>query len=503
MPIPLDGEDGGASGDCGTFGSMVIYGTMYHIMTYDRPARRSHAHPPILSAFLISVLTVVAFLGISAAGIAAFDAHYAGRIYPNVTIDGIPFGGKTPKEVEDYWKRQNIPFATAVFELKFEHHIATVSGAGLDLGYDATLSATQAYAIGRSGHWIGDLTTKFFRGTVALTPYFRWKTDLVRSAITDLAATIDVPVQDALFQFSNGRVSAFRTSREGRMVNQAETLARFETAVRALPHAPIFHIIVNVPVDTVKPAVTTQQVNSFGIRELIGRGYSEFQGSIPGRIHNVALAASRLNGILVAPGETFSFNAIVGDISAATGYQSAYIIKEGRTVLGDGGGVCQVSSTLFRAALNAGLPIVERHAHAYRVHYYEEGGFKPGLDATVFSPSVDLVIKNDTPAHILIQTKTDLTNLTLAFELYGTHDGRSSEISNHNVWGETPPPPPLYQDDPTLKEGVVKQVDWAAWGAKASFKYRVTRGNDVLQDTVFTSNFQPWRAVYLKGTATP
>lgn len=437
------------------------------------------------------------------AGLSAYDAYYEGKIYPNITIDNIDFGGKTPQEVEAYWKNQNIPFASSVFEFKFENETATVSGADLDLGYDATLSATQAYAMGRSGHWLGDLTTKFFRGVVNITPYFRWKTDLVRTALDDLSARIDIPVQEALFQFNNGRVTAFRASRDGRAVHKEEALARFDEAVKALPHAPMYHIVINLPVYTAHPIATTEKANSFGIKELIGRGYSEFQGSIPGRIHNVALAASRINGVLIPPGETFSFNDAVGDISAATGYQSAYIIKEGRTVLGDGGGVCQVSSTLFRAALNAGLPIRERHAHAYRVHYYEEGGFKPGLDATVFSPSVDLKIKNDTPSHILIQTKTDTKNLTLTFELYGTHDGRSSEITNHIVWGESPPPPALYQDDPTLKAGVVKQVDWSAWGAKASFAYRVTRGNEILEDTTFVSNFRPWQAVYLRGVATP
>ena len=155
--------------------------------------------------------------------------------------------------------------------------------------------------------------------------------------------------------------------------------------------------------------------------------------------------------------------------------------------MGDGGGVCQVSTTLFRAALAAGLPIIDRRAHAYRVAYYEQAGYKAGLDATVFSPSVDLKIKNDTPGYILIQAKTDTQNMTLSFELYGTNDGRKAEIYNHVVGGITPPPPDLYQDDPTIKVGVVKQVDFAAWGAKASFQYKVTHSGEVLQDTSFVS----------------
>ena len=161
--------------------------------------------------------------------------------------------------------------------------------------------------------------------------------------------------------------------------------------------------------------------------------------------------------------------------------------------------MCQVSTTLFRAILAAGVPIEERTAHAYRVHYYEKDS-QPGFDATIFTPEVDLKFKNDTPAYILIQTTVDEARNKLTFELYGAGDGRKVEISKSRVWDVTPPPPALYQDDPTLSKGVVKQVDWAAWGAKAAFDWKVTRGADVLQERTFYSNYRPWQAVFLKGT---
>lgn len=455
--------------------------------------------PPYTRILFSCILTVtVLIFGISLAWL-IFENYYDGKIYPHVSVGGIHFGGKNPQDVQQYWEKQNIPFADAVFEFRFEEHIATISGSTLNLGYDATLSATQAYAIGRSGHIFTDFLTKFFKQSINLDPYFRWETENINETLNNLSANIDIPVEDALFQFNNGRVTAFRPSHNGRRLNIDAAKKRFEEAVATLPYAPSYFIVINLPVDTVLPTITTDRVNSFGIKELIGHGYSEFQGSIPGRIHNVELAASRINGVLIAPGETFSFVNAIGDISAATGYQSAYIIKDGRTVLGDGGGVCQVSTTLFRAALNAGLPIIERHAHAYRVHYYEEAGYKAGIDATVFSPSVDLKIKNDTSTYILIQTKTDTKKLALTFELYGTKDGRISEIYNHVVSGEISPPPALYQDDPTLAPGAVRQVDFSAWGARASFNYRVKRGNETLQDTMFTSIYRPWQAVFLKG----
>lgn len=429
-----------------------------------------------------------------------FEKQYQGRIYPRVWVANTDASGKTPKEVEEYWLRKNTSFNAMQFELRYDNAVATISGTDLDLGYDATLSATQAFLIGRSGKFFTDIYFKLFRNPVHLAPYFRWNTSVINDTLDTIASQTDVPAVDALFQFQKGRVTNFRPSSDGRRLNTDEAKIRLTRAFNTTQQNGQQRISVLMPIETVKPAVATTQANIFGIKELIGTGYSEFSGSIPGRIHNVALAAARINGILIKPGETFSFNDAVGDISAATGYQSAYIIKDGHTVLGDGGGVCQVSTTLFRAALAAGLPIVERHAHAYRVHYYEEGGFKPGMDATVYGPTYDMKFKNDTPTFILIQTKTDVSNLSLTFELYGAGDGRKSQISNQKLWDVSSPPPDLFQDDPTLPRGVVKQVDFPAWGAKASFDYLVTRGTEVLQNTTFVSNFRPWQAVYLRGT---
>lgn len=454
-------------------------------------------HNDVIIALFVSAIVV----GVGAiALVKSYDAIYKERIYPSVTVNGTPFGGKTLSEVEAYWLAKNEPFQKAMFTFTFENHVATVSGMDLGMGYDATLSATQAYLIGRSGNFASDLLAKFYPAQTSLTSYFRYKEDVLGDALRDLSGAINIPVVDALFEFRGGKVTAFRLSKDGREVDLREAKTNFDSSVKTISDTTDSHIVIALPVRAVKPTLATDQVNMFGIKELIGRGYSEFAHSIPGRIHNVVLAAARLHGILIKPGETFSFNEALGDVSATTGFQPAYVIKDGRTVLGDGGGVCQVSTTLFRAALNAGLSIVERRAHAYRVAYYEQAGFKAGLDATVFAPSVDLKIKNNTPAYILIQTKTDPKNLTLSFELFGTGDGRKAEIYNHVVGGITPPPPDLYQDDPTIKAGVVKQVDFAAWGAKASFQYKVTRGSEILENTSFASNFRPWQAVYLRGT---
>lgn len=323
----------------------------------------------------------------------------------------------------------------------------------------------------------------------------------IASLAANLASAFDTKPQDAAFKFENGRVTVFKPGKDGQTLNQEKAITILGEELTQLEATTSGTLALSLSVENTPPQISTDEVNDLGIRELLGRGISYFRGSIPSRVHNIILASSKLNGILIKPGETFSFNSAVGDISAATGYQQAYVIQSGRTVLGDGGGVCQVSTTLFRAALNSGLPIVERQAHAYRVAYYEQG-FGAGLDATVFAPTVDLKIRNDTSAHILIQTDVDTQTATLTFELFGSSDGRQAFVSKPRIWDQVPPPPPKYEDDPTLTVGTEKQVDFAAWGAKAAFDYKVTRGGETLIDKTFFSNFRPWQAVFLRGTKT-
>ena len=183
-------------------------------------------------------------------------------------------------------------------------------------------------------------------------------------------------------------------------------------------------------------------------------------------------------------------------MSSYTGYKQAYIIRNDRTVLGDGGGICQVSTTLFRTALNAGLPIVERRVHLYHVSYYEQNS-EPDFDATVYVSITDLKIKN-TPSYILIQTINDPVKKTLDFEIYGTDDRRIVTITKPLISSETPPPEDL---DPTKPEGTIEQIYWKTWDAEASFNYIVEKNNEIIFQKTFYSNYRPWQSIFLQRTA--
>lgn len=245
-----------------------------------------------------------------------------------------------------------------------------------------------------------------------------------------------------------------------------------------------------------------------GIRELIRSETSYFYGSSADRVQNIRIGASRFHGLLVAPGETFSMAKALGDISLDNGYAEALIILGNQTIKGVGGGICQVSTTLFRTAFFSGFPIVERHAHAYRVYYYEKvAGNRvdpklAGLDATVFVPLVDLKFTNDTPYWLLMETYVNPAASTITWKFYSTSDGRTIDYTTTGPQNVVPAPKPLYRENPELAQGEVKQVDWEADGADVTVNRTVYRNGTVyLQDTFYT-HYQPWQAVYEYGPGT-
>lgn len=318
------------------------------------------------------------------------------------------------------------------------------------------------------------------------------------SFVKGISHEINQEPKDAKFTFTGGRVSIFSPSQDGQNLDENDTKEKIKTVFSSiLPNSKPEPIALKV--DLTKSQVTTESVNNMGIKELIGSGTTTFFHSIPNRAANIALASSRINGTLVAPGEIFSMSKTVGEVDSTTGYKEAYIISEGKTQLDFGGGVCQVSTTLFRTALNSGLPIVERHPHAYRVGYYEQNS-PAGIDASVYFPNVDFKFKNDTKNYILIQTIFEGSRSALTFNFYGTNDGRRVTMTKPVISNQTPPPPDLNQDDPTLPLGTVKQVDFAAWGATTNFSRTVTRNGEVIISDSFYSRYQPWRAIYLHGT---
>jgi vancomycin resistance protein YoaR len=321
--------------------------------------------------------------------------------------------------------------------------------------------------------------------------------NLDRSHTTRLAEEIAAQVVrqpvDAEFRwdYSLGGIVPVVESVTGQTLDITATVSLIEEAATSETRT------VSLPLLSIRPAISSEDAARLGIVELIGEGTTNFAGSTPSRVQNIVVGASQFDGLLIAPGETFSFNHYLGDVTAEKGYEESIIIWGNTTRADVGGGLCQVSSTAFRAAFWAGLPIVERWPHAFRVSYYEP---PKGLDATIYSPSVDLKWVNDTSHYILIHTYADRENQTLTFHLFGTNLGRTVEIDGPYESNPVPHGPAVYREDPTLPKGQTKQIEWAKDGLDVTV-YRIIKENGVeVQRDTFFSRYRPWQAVYLVGT---
>jgi vancomycin resistance protein YoaR len=246
----------------------------------------------------------------------------------------------------------------------------------------------------------------------------------------------------------------------------------------------------------ITPKITGEDAERLGITELLGVGRSNYSGSPTNRRKNIALGRKKMNGILIAPGGEFSQLKVLGEIDAANGWYPELVIKGNKTTPEYGGGLCQVGTTSFRAALSAGLPIVERRNHSYRVRYYEPAG----TDATIYDPAPDFRFKNDTPGHILITSQAQGDNLL--FFIWGTKDGRQITQTTPRVYNIVAPPPKQVILTTDLPPGQVKCTESAHAGATASFDYTVVYPDGTEKKETFVSQYRPWGAVCLQG-ATP
>lgn len=327
----------------------------------------------------------------------------------------------------------------------------------------------------------------------------------LRSFLQDVGADFERGAENARFIFNDDtrELEVIQPAVIGRSLNVDATIDAINQQVSLGDHT------VSLVFDYTDPVVGDEATAAqLGITELVSVDASHFYGSSAERIQNIQTAASQFHGVLIAPGETFSMGEVLGDVSLDNGYAEALIIFGNRTIKGVGGGVCQVSTTLFRTVFFGGYPVVERYPHAYRVSYYEQtasGSVNPklaGLDATVFVPVVDFRFTNDTPNWLLMETYVNAPARKLTWKFYSTSDGRTVDWDTTGLKNVEEPPKPLYQENPDLKKGEIKQVDWEAEGADVTVYRTVHRDGDVYLEDEFSTHYMPWRAVYEYGPGT-
>ena len=297
-----------------------------------------------------------------------------------------------------------------------------------------------------------------------------------RTWLSSLKASVDRAPRDATFRVVSGGIELV-PSHPGRTLDIADARAALEKAVFSRTGRAA-----TVMTHRSEPARTTADAKAMGITGIVG-SYTTTYGGTPGRLHNVRLVAELIDGALVAPGERFSFNETTGERNASKGFEAAPVIINGELESGIGGGVCQVSTTVFNAAFEAGLSIERRTNHALYISHYPLG-----RDATVNYPDLDLVFRNDTDKWLLVRTFVGAGSLTV--NLYGAPQDRrvETEAAPLAVDGKVPW---KRIDDDTLFNGEKVVERWGSPPRSTSVTRRVYAPDGTqMYDTT-------WRSYYV------
>ncbi len=323
--------------------------------------------------------------------------------------------------------------------------------------------------------------------------------EMLRGQMEAIAQKINQPAADAKLQIKDSRVTEFQASQKGLALDIENSL---EIARQKILKEKSNEI--ELTVNITEPKISVASTNELGIKELIGSGWSDFSGSPQNRIHNIGVGAASLNGVLIEPGAEFSLMKTLGEVDSQSGYKPELVIKKNATIPEYGGGLCQIGTTVFRAALQTGVKITARRNHSYRVGYYEPAG----TDATVYDPWPDVRFINDTENYILIQSKIWGNNLL--FEFWGTKDGRKVSFEGQTsvtnvkylkptIFNITTPGPAKEIETTELAPGQKKLTEHAHNGADTVFYQYITKTGQEPEKITWSSHYVPWQEVWLVG----
>lgn len=315
---------------------------------------------------------------------------------------------------------------------------------------------------------------------------------LVEYIQNNIEAKVNHEKKDVTIKKENGNIIFEGAAENGQTVDRLALMKAMEKAVQDNIDN------VRTPIQYQNGVVHTIGLEDLHIQELIGEGISDFSGSPSNRVHNINVGMKQFNGAVIKKGDTFSFVQHLGPVDDAHGFLPELVIKGPDTIPEFGGGLCQVSTTMFRAALFSGLPINERRNHSYAVQYYV-WPLGWGFDATIYIGAVDLKFTNDTPGDILVQAYTEKSRAYYKF--YGMKDNRTILINGPFITGHRSPPPPVEEPTDTLAPGVKKLKEKAHAGLSAYFTRSVIYPSGEEKQEKFTSIYEARPMVYLVGSS--
>lgn len=355
----------------------------------------------LISIFTILLLTTVIF---------TYTILNKSSIYEGVKIEDIYVGGISKLDAEKKLKnRLNEELQNREILLVAEDYSRNIKYSELDIKNDYEKSVNEAYKIGRNGNIFTRLKEIYnarVNGEDIKLEIIK-NDEKIKQITNEVNSQIFREKKEATITYSNGE---FIVTDEaiGKSVNTDELEKKIEASIENVAS-------IDIPINLDKPAATKELLSQ--VKEEIGVYTTEFTMNDQNRVFNIQRSSNSIDNKVILPGETFSFNNTTGPRSLSAGYKEATVIMNGEFVPGEGGGVCQVSSTLYNTVLNSGITIVERHTHSLPISYVP-----PGKDATVAYDVLDLKFKNNYSAPVYIKSYVSGNKLTI--KLYGNRNAR-------------------------------------------------------------------------------
>lgn len=407
------------------------------------------------------------------------------KICKGTYVEDINIGNLTKtqaiEKLEALYKLDNIEFMYKDRKFKIEPN-------EINFNYDITKTVEDAYKINRKGTFIENL-----RQTISsligkkniINLSVNYNKEKLKSYIKELSNEINIPMKNASINIQNSNIQ----------IQQDETGVKLDedkSLLNSIKELENGNTTIKLVVENIEPDIKEEDLEN--IETIIGTYSTRFDSSISGRSHNIELAAKSTSNVLLMPGDSFSYNEHTGKRTISNGYKNAPVIVQGVVQEGVGGGVCQVSTTLYNAVLYAGLEIESIKNHSIPSSYV-----KKGRDATVSDGAIDFVFKNNLNYPVYI--KNSVYGNTLTCTIYGSKKDKLNIDIITNI-DNVSKAPIKKVDDPTLPKGEEKQLESGRDGYTVSTYriYKDSSGNKLKKEKVYVSYYPKKQEIIAVGT---
>ncbi len=436
----------------------------------------------------LSLIVLAAIILTTTALMIVLTIMYGEKIYPGVKIESLAVSGMTVDEAEKRVARTFKPRGKINLVFKDKENSINLEDIGAQV--KARRSAKKALAVGRSEGIFANLGQRYLAWRRGYRVKVAWVSNAkkTRAELKKVAADINQPARDAKLLIDQKNVS-IAAHQEGRKLNFNKSLGKFSEAFGRKSRD------IKLVVKTWRPEKTTKDIKDLRIEKQLAEFSTSLSPSRNGRRLNIELAMNKIDGTQIGPGETFSFNRIVGHRTSTAGFRTAPVIEGGRLVPGIGGGICQVATTLYNAAMISGVPILDRSVHSFFISSYPTG-----RDATVVDGQIDFSFRNDTDGTLLI--KMFILSNAVGFKIYGPDTGRENIFSDPSVYNYTSFSSKT-ETDTSLPPGARVVAQSGVSGRTVTVIRKVMANGKRLMSEKIVSRYTPRQEIIKVGPAAP